>query len=369
MYSEQQLAAIAKRENNNKRKYLVVNRLQGKHIPVSPSAVFALFGELAELVCEQYKDETLLLIGFAETATAIGAAAAVRLNAPYIQTTREDMEGVEYLYFSEAHSHATEQRLVKTDLDAVIDKIDRIVFLEDEVTTGNTILDIIGVIERQYTKKLHFSVASLLNGMDEASQTVYRNRGIAAHYLVKTSHDNYTGIAEQYRGDGRYCTGSGEAADALYREITVFGYQDARRIVTGLSYEAACQALSEQIQDELCIEGGKSLLVLGTEEFMYPALFAAKRFEEKGNRVTCHATTRSPIAVSTETDYPLHVRYELASLYDSGRKTFLYDIGAYDEVIIITDAACKDKKGINTLVNAVHSCGNRRISLVRWGSY
>lgn len=368
MYSEKQLAAIAKRENNNKRKYLVVNRLQGKHIPAGPSEVFAQFGELAELIHEQYQNETLLLIGFAETATAIGAAAAVRLNACYMQTTREDIEGAEYLYFSEAHSHATEQRLVKADFDAVIEGIDRIVFIEDEVTTGNTILDIISLIERQYTKKIRFSVASLLNGMDEASQNVYRDRQIGMHYLVKTRHDSYTGIAEQYRGDGQYCIGSTAPADALYREILVSGYLNARRMVTGQSYEYACQAMFDQIETKLCMENGKSLLVLGTEEFMYPALFAAKRFEEKGNRVKCHATTRSPIAVSTEEDYPLHVRYELASLYDSGRKTYLYDIGAYDEVIIITDAACKEKKGINTLVNAVHSCGNRRISLVRWGS-
>ena len=34
MYTEKQLVAVAKRENNTKRNYLVVNRLQGKHVPV-----------------------------------------------------------------------------------------------------------------------------------------------------------------------------------------------------------------------------------------------------------------------------------------------------------------------------------------------
>ena len=36
MYTEQGVVRIARRENNNKRKYLVVNRLQGKHVPVKP---------------------------------------------------------------------------------------------------------------------------------------------------------------------------------------------------------------------------------------------------------------------------------------------------------------------------------------------
>ena len=39
MYTECELVRIAKRENNRKRNYLVVNPLQGKHIPVSPGIV------------------------------------------------------------------------------------------------------------------------------------------------------------------------------------------------------------------------------------------------------------------------------------------------------------------------------------------
>ena len=36
-YTEKDLVKIAKRENNTKRNYLVVDPLQGKHIPVVPS--------------------------------------------------------------------------------------------------------------------------------------------------------------------------------------------------------------------------------------------------------------------------------------------------------------------------------------------
>lgn len=120
-----------------------------------------------------------------ETATAIGAEIAVCLGAKYIQTTREVIEGVEYLYFSEEHSHATEQKLVKDDIDAVIDDIDRIVFAEDEVTTGKTILNIIDRIEQYYPGKVKFSVASLLNGMSKEHLAQYEERKINLHYLVK----------------------------------------------------------------------------------------------------------------------------------------------------------------------------------------
>ena len=106
-YTEKDLVKIAKRENNTKRNYLVVDPLQGKHIPVVPSKALDLFAALADTFREKYKDEKLLLVGFAETATAIGAQAAITVGADYIQTTREVIPGVNYLFFSEEHRAAS----------------------------------------------------------------------------------------------------------------------------------------------------------------------------------------------------------------------------------------------------------------------
>jgi len=97
-YTEE-IVSIAKRENNAKRLYLVVNRLQGKHVPAAPCASMEMFHALAKKVKEAYKGQPLLAIGFAETATAIGAAIAAELDLPYIQTTRESIPGVGYLDF------------------------------------------------------------------------------------------------------------------------------------------------------------------------------------------------------------------------------------------------------------------------------
>ena len=366
MYREEDLVRIAKRENNTKRKYLVVYRLQGKHIPVSPKSAFEMFDALAELVKEAYSGEQLLLVGFAETATAIGAALAVKLDTYYMQTTREEIGGVNYLFFSESHSHATEQKLIRTDLDLVIDQMDRIIFVEDEVTTGNTILNIIDIIEKVYGKRVCFSVASLLNGMNEQARKRYEERNIQLHYLVKTNHDSYTRIAESYCGNGMYCSSSTQMPEVELKMLTVPDYRNARRLNRGGNYLKACKKLWEQICSGIEIGTGQKILVLGTEEFMYPALLTAKYIEEKGNFVRCHATTRSPIAVSKEEHYPLHTRYELVSLYDKGRKTFLYDIERYDKVIIMTDSDSEEKEGIYSLVHAVHSCGNQEIYFVRW---
>lgn len=366
MYQETDLVRIAKRENNKKRTYLVVNRLQGKHVPVKPQRALEMFEKLADTIKEEYSDEKLLLVGFAETATAIGAAAAIRLGSKYIQTTREVIPGVEYLFFSEAHSHATEQKLVKDDIDQVIGLVDRMIFVEDEVTTGNTILNIVDIIEKNYPGKVRFSVASILNGMDEAALEKYNHRGIRVHYLVKTDHSQYAKIAEKQVEDGSCFLPDLSDAAGLYCEKRVSGWMDARRIVDAQKYDRSCRNLWEEIEQHCRFTPGEKVLVVGTEEFMYPALFVASNIEKKGAEVRCHSTTRSPIAVCKEESYPLHCRYELRSLYDKNRKTFLYDLAPYDEVIIITDSQDHDKEGINSVIHAIRRSGSQRIQQIRW---
>ena len=328
MYKEKQLVGIAKRENNTKRKYLVVNRLQGKHIPVSAKEAFRMFSALAAQVRAAYAGEKLLLVGFAETATAIGAAIATELDTLYIQTTREDVSGA-----------------------------------EDEVTTGNTILKIVNLLAAEYPGKTAFAVASLLNGMQEEALEVYRKREIPVHYLVKTDHSSYTQAAEGYRGDGKYF--AKDERPACVTDLRVNGKMDARRCVQAREYRKACGELWTTIEKTDFFVDKKRVLVLGTEEFMYPALYVAERMEEQGIFVRCHSTTRSPIAVSSEEEYPIHRRYELESLYETGRRTFVYELDKYDAVLILTDAR-DGGRGVDTLVNALKSCGNQEIFLVRW---
>ena len=90
-YSINDVLRIAKRHNNSKRSYLLVNPLQGKHLPISPTAALDMMKALSDKVASKYPDSKLT-IGFAETATAIGAVVAVSLaeDCVYIHTTRED---------------------------------------------------------------------------------------------------------------------------------------------------------------------------------------------------------------------------------------------------------------------------------------
>ncbi len=366
------LIRIAKRENNQKRSYLVVNRLQGKHLPVKPAQALEMFGRLADGLQGICAAGKTLVIGFAETATAIGAAVAMKTGACYIQTTREEIAGATYLYFSEEHSHATQQRLVKEDLDRILPQTDCVIFAEDEVTTGKTIQNLIHVLQQEYARPITYVAASVINGMNPEARNVYKDQGIELRYLVKTEQTEDTMNLQKYvrKGSYRNLMQKKEGAatvknEAEVKELYADGCLNARRLVTADAYAAACDHLWHEIDGWLHRQFSGRILVLGTEEFMYPALYVARQIEKSGAQVFFHATTRSPIEVYEEADYPFHVRYELPSLYDKNRRTFLYDIDRYDLVLIVTDACGSDTEGLDALAQAV-AYNNHKIYVVRW---
>ena len=91
-YTADDVLRVARRHNNEKRSYLLVNPLQGKHMPVSPSLALDMMQALGAKVAKAVP-HARLVIGFAETATAIGAVVAKSLadSCLYVQTTRETL--------------------------------------------------------------------------------------------------------------------------------------------------------------------------------------------------------------------------------------------------------------------------------------
>lgn len=371
--TEKDVIAIAKRDNNKKRTFLLIDPLQGKHLPVSPASTYQLLKMLADKVFKNVSKENLLIIGFAETATAIGAvlAAYAPFDVTYMHTTREIIPGCDYLYFTESHSHATEQKLVKNTLDACLKKRTQIVFVEDEVTTGNTIENIIALLNKTYPDHdFTYHIASILNGMPLEKLAELKNRNIGFHYVLKVPKYDYETILADYSYEEHLNIDCRFFRDSIpSKSITIGTYQNARTGVSIKSYQNACddlakQALSQIPQGELL---HKSILVLGTEECMYPGLHFAKHLEDKAlcKSVSFHATTRSPILPSASPRYPLHHRYTLNSFYDASRTTYLYNLTIYDYVIIVTDAP-KTGAGILSLSQALSQNNCKNILSIYW---
>ena len=109
------------------------------------------------------------------------------------------------------------------------------------------------------------------------------------------------------------------------------------------------------------------ILILGTEEFMLPAIIAGRRLERENFLVFTHSTTRSPIGVSNDENYPIREGFKLKSFYDSARTTFIYNLKHYDAAIIMTNAE-NFTVGAEYLISALNFYGIDKIFIVRCGN-
>lgn len=394
MFELDDLIRVAKRENNFRRKYLYVNPLQGKHMPVSPGIALKLFSGLREKLVSRYPGERLLVIGFAETATAIGSSLAYGgANVSYyVSTTREDLSGAAYLVFAEAHSHAPEQRLSLNGFADVLGpaagerggnaagridrKADRIVFAEDEVTTGNTIMNLVRLIrERWGSGSPEFGIASVLNSMTDARLSEFAEQGVPCDYLFRipyeyriSSVDSYSYGSPEQAAPGDPSRNDRENSPEIIR---LGNYRNPRFLSPAAELRSRTDQFAEAALEKLPdLKPGAGVLILGTEEFMFPGLLLGAALEKRRPdlRVRFHATTRSPIAVSRDPDYPLQRRWDLPGLYDPGRRTFIYNLDCYDQALIVTDS-CFWQQGLPLLEAALRQAGNQRITLIQWGDF
>ena len=196
MYTAKDTLRLAKRYNNTKRSYLLVNPLQAKHIPVSPTESLNMMNALGKKLSEKYP-KTKLIIGFAETATAIGAAVAECFspNCVYVHTTRESVPRViDWVYSAEEHSHATEQKLIGDYLGGWISATDSVIFVDDEITTGKTLINLIDQLRAKYPQlnKKQVIAASILNRVSAVNELRLSEANIACEWLVKVPEEDYS---------------------------------------------------------------------------------------------------------------------------------------------------------------------------------
>lgn len=308
-FDPDELISVCKRENNSKRDFIFVNRYQGKHVPARPQDILQLFETLRITISKDSRwnrKENVCIIGFAETATAIGNYIADNIpnkNYYYLQTTREKSNKQLLVEFKEEHSHATEQALYG-DLQK-LQKCDRILFVDDELSTGKTILNFINELEK--IGKFQYSVASFLNLQSKEDEQKFKEKNIDTYCLIK-----------------------GKIKDKN-KKISIEQLSDIEDL--------------NVLRNEY--EHPKTDLVIGTEEDMYNAILKAERLEKSntsGKQYYFQASTRSPICPCNEDDYVLHNRIKFVSAKDANRIVYLYNLRQYDRIIVMANQSEEQSK-------------------------
>ncbi|MDO4283390.1 MAG: phosphoribosyltransferase domain-containing protein [Clostridia bacterium] len=371
------LIYIGKRVNNSKRNFLFISKLLGKHVEVKPNICKAtgrlllsrVYDEVDyKLLCDYIsrKEEAceekvsveiskeidpgkrIFVIGFAETATGLGMSVAAPLkNAYYQTTTREPLIGVKKLFsFKEEHSHATNHDFYSVD-ETNINEYDEIYLVDDEITTGKSMLNIIAQLSKISSIK-KFSIFSILDWRSEENLECYKrvekecNVTIHVHSLISGTvlNDDQTIYTDDlditYLDDAEII---GDASDAFEQVLlnTKFGERDYIRYsgrfgvchqeILGL--EEKCRQVAERIK----VSKESRVLVLGHGEEIYIPSRIASYIDAD---VYFKTTTRSPIYCDGR------VICDKTAFVNEGVTYFLYNKNEmehdYDLVIIISES-------------------------------
>lgn len=373
------MICVESRSNNPKRDFLFVNRYQGKHIPTEINDYTKFISDITNKVIEETGGrKDIMIIGFAETATAIAQEIwyGIGTKGYYMQTTREQAEDmgsigngtVRIIDFKEEHSHATDHTLYGriTDFcecdeykEPIKDENGKyrlkdtgyILFVDDEITTGNTIINMIKQLETKFNLEgIRLGVASVCNWQNTEDKQKFERLGIETISLIQgeikdkhlklgvdvvdSEHWNieYNNTRKQIHILGINTMGWGRSIQGIERCGRVKGNNTT-------SYVKIAASVKEYIERIVDTEN-KKICVVGTEEFMFIPNAVAQAINSD-NGVYVQATTRSSINIMTEKSAEvsgLFNKVSIESAYDRDRKTYLYNLGEYDEVFVITDA-------------------------------
>lgn len=349
--------SLAKRENNPRRDYLIVNKSQSKHYPSDPRDTVKLCAEMGGEMRRIYPEGECLAIAFAETAVGIGALAASALGERcfLISTTRERLpEYREYISFEESHSHAPVHKLCERgDID--LERFGHIFIIDDELTTGNTVKALAERLRETCAARITVHVFAA------SRESIAALCGIGIEVYAKYTYDMIT----ETDFPDEFCADEPTVSRAPDFSVELNSLYDIREGVPCAKYFEECERLCGAIVKRLesVLAQVKTIEVIGTEELCLPPIVLGNMLSRRGFDVRVHGVTRSPILPSAADNYPIKSRSVLRSLYERERSVYLYNSVKSDLSIVITDAANADETDVRALCGA---CGGERAAFVSW---
>jgi hypothetical protein len=323
------LCALGARENP-RRGFLFVSKLNGRYEAVRPSTLHRACGQLA-LAVPFTLPGPVLFVSIAEAGLAIGGAVyqrwlreTQRLDAVFMQSTRHEVEAEIAWMFTEKHSHARQHRVYVPEnsaSSAVFRAAKTLVLIDDEITTGNTMVN------------ATLAARGVANGICQVEQVTLTDwsGGESAHL-----NESRTGLSTQTRS---LWTG----AYKFHPGLNLRGLRDPTHLETDqrllLRGNAECanfgrawgqDQLPKVLKEQIGL--GNRVLVIGTGEFQHQPLAWARTLEKEGVDVRFQTTTRAPVKV----ECGIRQRFEFSDTYGGSSSSYLYNVepSQYDQIFL-----------------------------------
>ncbi|WP_405932447.1 phosphoribosyltransferase [Streptomyces sp. NBC_00827] len=367
-----ELLGLALRRNP-KRAHLLVSNVLGKHVPQSPSVVYGYGFALGRRVRELLGDEesrAAVVLGYAETATGLGHCVADGVGlAPYLHSTRRPVPGVARAGgFEESHSHATSHLLLPEN-PGLLSGPGPLVLVDDEFSTGNTILNTIRDLHARYPRERYVVVALVdMRSAADMGRLDEFAREIGARVDLVTAASGTVRLPEGVLEKGQVLVAEHEAAAlaapagpaalaALARSragrVTRVELGWPRGVPDGgrhgfapgqrIRLDGALPALAARIAGALP-DKARRVLVLGFEELMYAPLRLARELEQVVDaEVRYSTTTRSPVLALDDPGYAIRSRIVFPAHDDPDDgpgERYAYNVAGagFDAVVAVVDS-------------------------------
>lgn len=358
---------------NKKRQFLFISKLIAKHLAVSPSIALGTGSLLASLLMEKEGlpplpqssalvrvlksgapdpaaakealrytvalPEKTVFIGMAETATGLGHAVFQHFeNAFYIHTTRENISGLTPSFvFEEEHSHATSHKVYGPK--GMLEEAQAIVLIDDEISTGNTLINLISALDEQFPGKKYTSL-SILDWRNEEQQEKFgqlardREIDITVLSLMAGEFDLKHGSSpEEPQIEPLAGSAVGQLKEIAEAPSLPYESSTGQRYI-GLTGRFGISSDEQKEIDSWAIkaaekadEKSKKPLVIGIGENMYLPLRFGLALSD---RAIVQTTTRSPIFASSEKDYPINEKASFQLPDADGIDQFIYNLNRLD---------------------------------------
>ncbi|MER6469499.1 phosphoribosyltransferase [Streptomyces collinus] len=356
---------------NPKRAHLLVSHVLGKHVPQSPSVVYEHGHRLGRRVRALLGDAaaaSAVVLGYAETATGLGHCVADGLGlAPYLHSTRRPVPGLTPAGgFEESHSHATSHLLLPEDT-ALLAGDGPLVLVDDEFSTGNTVLNTIRDLHARHPRR-HYVIVALVD-MRSAEDSARLSRfadDTGARIDLVAAASGTVRLPQDVLSKGQELVARHTPADtagttpaAAHRpphddrttRIDLHwppalpdggrhGFTPAHRA----RLETALPAMAARVAEALPATA-RRVLVLGFEELMYAPLRIARELERTHPaEIRYSTTTRSPVLAVDDPGYAIRTRLVFPAHDDPADgpgERYAYNVAGagFDAVVAVVDSA------------------------------
>lgn len=351
---------------NPKRAHLLVSNVLGKHVPQSPSVVYGHGFSLGRRVRELLGDDEAaraVVLGYAETATGLGHSVADGVGlAPYLHSTRRPVPGVTPAGgFEESHSHATSHLLLPEDPDLLAGE-GPLVLVDDEFSTGNTVLNTIRDLHGRYPRGRYVVVALVdMRSEADAGRLDDFAREIGARVDLVAAASGTVRLPEGVLETGQELVSRFEATAPGARPAPVHPHPAINRVDLlwprdlpdggrhgftprhRIRLDAALPAMAARLAEALPADATR-VHVLGFEELMYAPLRLARELEQVIDaEVRYSTTTRSPVLAVDDPGYAIRTRLTFPAHdapADGPGDRYAYNVAGagFDAVVAVVDS-------------------------------